>query len=125
MWPILTLYWIREGHYEGCWGIIFFSRWCIHHDTWGEPGEVYKPFNIKWSRMTADGGFVENQPSEYEANDEFDYVPMTKRACKTCGEVVEMADHWWEFISWNCEPCEYKDIEAKRVSGHWDGSEPF
>jgi hypothetical protein len=30
---------------------------------------------------------------------------FSRRACKCCGKVTEMNNHWWEFISTFCQPC--------------------
>jgi ribosomal protein S27AE len=37
--------------------------------------------------------------------DDEEALKCSRRKCLRCGEIVEMADHWWEFISFNCEPC--------------------
>ena len=36
----------------------------------------------------------------------------SRRKCKNCGKVTEMADHWWEFISTFCEPCTDLEFQA-------------
>jgi ribosomal protein S27AE len=32
-------------------------------------------------------------------------LKYSRRKCLRCEETVELANHWWEFISSNCEPC--------------------
>ena len=42
---------------------------------------------------------------------------FSRRKCLRCEEIVEMADHWWEFISLSCEPCfkiELREWNQKR-----------
>jgi len=41
--------------------------------------------------------------------DDEESLKYSRRKCLRCEEIVELANHWWEFISDNCEPCE--DIE--------------
>ncbi len=41
-----------------------------------------------------------------------DYSHLQKRKCKTCGVEVELSSQWWDFVSSNCEHCEYKEFEA-------------
>jgi hypothetical protein len=50
----------------------------------------------------------------------------SRRKCKNCEEVTEMADHWWEFISTFCEPCtdlEFAAWNERRKARHVDPSE--
>jgi ribosomal protein S27AE len=50
---------------------------------------------------------------------------FSRQACKRCGKVTEMANHWWEFISSNCDPCE--DIvfaEWQKKSEAWYVNRP-
>ena len=37
---------------------------------------------------------------------------LVKRKCKTCGCIKEHAAYWWDFVSWNCEDCENKELGA-------------
>ena len=38
-------------------------------------------------------------------DDDEEALKYSRRKCKRCEEIVEMADHWWEFISLLCDPC--------------------
>ena len=47
----------------------------------------------------------------------------SSRKCERCGEVKREPDDWWEFVSWNCQPCEMlviadwqKKTEARYVN---------
>lgn len=40
----IRFYWIRKGDYKGCWGITFFNRWSLRHNSFIESGGRYTFF---------------------------------------------------------------------------------
>ena len=35
----ITGFWIRKGPLKGCWGITFFNRWSLRHNSFIEEGK--------------------------------------------------------------------------------------